>query len=268
MNWYTGNTTFDTVLTIGLAFALFTIVCAPFANSPYGRFASEQWGGINLNPKLGWWLMEIPATVVFLWFFIANASNWTATALVLGGIWVMHYGNRGWFFPLSIRVAKDRRSTFSVVVMALGMFVTGIHGYLNATWFTRFGDHLTAEWLSDPRFIIGLVIYLCGFALIVNSEKVVRDLRDPKQAERASPGESDYKIPYGGGYQFVSSPQYLGELTAWAGFSIFTWGLPGVMIFLISAGNLVPRAFATHRWYQEKFSDYPKNRKALIPYVI
>jgi 3-oxo-5-alpha-steroid 4-dehydrogenase 1 len=41
-----------------------------------------------------------------------------------------------------------------------------------------------------------------------------------------------------------------------------------VMIFLISAGNLVPRAFATHKWYREKFPDYPANRKALIPYVI
>lgn len=265
MTWYTGNTTFDTVLTIGLVFAAFTIIGAPFANSPYGRFASDQWGGINLHPKLGWWLMEIPATVVFLWFFIGNSGNWTATALLLGAIWMMHYGNRGWFFPLSIRVASGSRSSFSVVVMALGMFVTGIHGYLNATWFTRFGDHLTAEWLTDPRFIIGLIIYLTGFALIVHSEAVVRNLRDPN---KQTPGEPRYKIPYGGGYNLVSSPQYLGELIAWAGFSIFTWGLPGVMIFLISAGNLVPRAFQTHRWYREKFADYPANRKALIPYVV
>lgn len=265
MTWYTGNSTFDTVLTIGLAFALFTIVCAPFANSPYGRFASEQWGGINLNPKLGWWLMEIPASVVFLWFFIANADHWNVAALALGAVWVLHYGNRGWFFPLSIRVAKDRRSTFSVVVMALGMFVTAIHGYLNATWFTRFGGHLDAAWLTDPRFILGLLVYLGGFVLIVHSEYVVRHLRDPN---KPASGEPDYKIPYGGGYRFVSSPQYLGELTAWAGFSIMTWGLPGVMILLISAGNLVPRAFATQRWYQEKFPDYPKDRKALIPYVL
>jgi len=265
MTWYTGNVTFDTVLTIGLAFALFTIVGAPFANSPYGRFASEQWGGINLNPKLGWWLMEIPATVIFLWFFLRGSENWNVTALVLGAIWIIHYGNRGWFFPLSIRVAKNRRSTFSVVVMALGMFVTGIHGYLNATWFTEFGSHLTAAWLSDPRFIIGVIVYACGLGLILHSESVVRNLRAPGGSPA---GQSEYKIPYGGGYNLVSSPQYLGELTAWAGFSIFTWGLPGVMIFLISAGNLVPRAFATHRWYKEKFSDYPAQRKALIPYVL
>ena len=82
------------------------------------------------------------------------------------------------------------------------------------------------------------------------------------------PGALVDRIPHGGAFRWVSSPQYLGELTAWAGFSIMTWGLPGVMIFLISAGNLVPRAFQTHRWYREKFPDYPRERKALIPHVL
>lgn len=264
MTWYTGHPAFDTILTIGLVFAAFTIIAGLFAQSPYGRFASDQWGGINLNPKLGWWLMELPATVVFLYFFIRGFSGWNPASLALGALWVVHYGNRGWFFPLSIRVAPGQRSSFSLVVMGLGMFVTGIHGYLNATWFTRYG-HFTAAWFSDPRFIVGLIVYACGFLLIVHSEAVVRNLRSRGAVAQ---GESKYKIPYGGGYRFVSSPQYLGELTAWAGFAILTWGLPGVMIFLISAGNLVPRAFATHKWYKEKFSDYPANRKALIPYVI
>jgi hypothetical protein len=32
-----------------------------------------------------------------------------------------------------------------------------------------------------------------------------------------------------------------------------------------TAANLVPRAVANHRWYREKFSEYPARRKALIP---
>ena len=87
-------------------------------------------------------------------------------------------------------------------------------------------------------------------------------------AQQTDPDEPRYRIPYGFGYRWVSSPQYLGELIAWSGLTIFTWGLPGVVILLISAGNLVPRAVATHKWYREKFSDYPPKRKALIPFVI
>ncbi len=266
MNWYTGDTTFDTVLTIGLAFALLTIIGGALSpQTPYGRFGHDRWG-IALNPKFGWWLMEIPATAVFLWFFFGSDGAWQPTALVLAAVWLIHYGNRGWFFPLSIRVAPGRKSSFSISIVLSGMFVTAIHAYLNATWFTGLGDHLTTAWLSDPRFWIGLLVYYSGFALILHSEWVVRNLR-PKRppADGSAP---EYRIPYGGGYRYVSSPTYLGELTAWAGFSIMTWGLPGVMIFLISAGNLIPRALATQKWYQEKFPDYPADRKAIIPHVL
>jgi 3-oxo-5-alpha-steroid 4-dehydrogenase 1 len=209
--------------------------------------------------------MEIPATAVFLWFFLQGPRAFEAMPLLLGLVWMIHYGNRGWFFPLSIRVVPGKKSSFSVTVMAMGMFVTAIHGYLNARWFTELGTHLNNDWFTNPRFLIGILVYYCGFLLIVSSEAIVRNLRDPA---KLAAGESGYRIPFGGGYRFVSSPQYLGELTAWAGFTIMTWGLPGLMIFLISAGNLVPRALATHKWYQEKFPDYPRNRKALIPYVV
>lgn len=268
MNWYTGNETFDTVVTIGLVFAAFTVLGGLFVKSPYGRFASDKFG-FNMNPKLGWWLMEIPATAVFLIFFIPGILSGPRAMelmpLLLGLIWMIHYGNRGWFFPLSIRVAPGQKASFSFGVMAAGMFVTGIHAYMNATFFTEYAPHLTNEWFSDPRFWIGLVIYYSGFFIILQSEKIVRNLRDPKNAK---PDEPRYKIPYGGLYDYVSSPQYLGELIAWTGFAVMTWGLPGVVIFLISAGNLVPRAFQTHRWYQEKFDNYPIDRKVIIPHVL
>ncbi len=32
-----------------------------------------------------------------------------------------------------------------------------------------------------------------------------------------------------------------------------------------TAANLVPRAIAHHRWYRQRFPDYPPERKALIP---
>jgi len=264
MTWYTGNATYDTVLAIGFAFAAFTLLGSLFVASPYGRFSSSRMG-ITLNPKLGWWLMEIPATVVFLGFYLQGPRAAEPVPLLLAAVWMLHYGNRGWFFPLSIRVAPGRRSTFSVTVMAMGMFVTAIHGYLNARLFTEYGQHLTADWLHDPRFLAGLAVYACGFFIIVQSEAIVRNLRDPRAANSRG---GDYRIPYGGLYRYVSSPQYLGELIAWSGFSLMTWGLPGLMILLISAGNLVPRAFATQRWYREKFPEYPAERKALIPHVV
>ncbi|MGW4366256.1 3-oxo-5-alpha-steroid 4-dehydrogenase [Nocardia takedensis] len=263
MDWYTGDTTYDTVLTIGFGFAAFVLIGGLFAQSPYGRFATTK-VGFNLSPKFGWWLMEIPATIVFAVFFLSGPDRFEPVPLVLAAIWLLHYANRGWFFPLSIRQVPGKRSTFNVTVLAMGMFVTTLHGYLNGAFFSHDYRHqYGTDWFTDPRFLIGVVIYLGGFTLLVRSESIVRNLR-----EKNDPGAAEYKVPHGFGFRYVSSPAYLGELVAWTGFALLTWSLAGVVILLITAGNLVPRAFATHRWYRERFADYPSERKALIPFVL
>ena len=261
MDWYTGNTTYDTVLTLGFVLVVFILIGDKFAKSSYGRFGSKKMG---LNPRLGWFLMELPATVVFLGFFVAGTRSTELVPIILCIIWLIHYANRGWYFPLRIRVNKSERRSFGLSILLIGVLVTVMHSYLNATFFTDYGKHLTTDWLSDPRFIIGVIIYYFGYILTVHSEAIVRNLRDPKALDS---DEIEYKIPYGGGYKYVSSPTYLGEMIAWTGFALLTWSLAGVLIFAITATNLVPRAFKTHKWYQDKFEDYPRDRKALIPFI-
>ena len=108
---------------IAFAFAAFVIVGGFFAQSSYGRFSSTNLG-FNLNPKLGWWLMEIPATVVFAIFYLTGPNRFEPTSMVLAAVWLLHYANRGWFFPLSIRQVPGKRSTFNVSVIAMGVIVT------------------------------------------------------------------------------------------------------------------------------------------------
>jgi 3-oxo-5-alpha-steroid 4-dehydrogenase 1 len=261
MDWYTGNATYDTVLFGGFVLVALILIGDKVAKSSYGRFGVKKLG---VDPRLGWFLMELPATVVFLAFFVTGTRAGELVPIVLCVIWLIHYANRGWYFPLRIRVNKSERRSFGLSILLIGVLVTVMHGYLNATFWTDYGDHITKGWLTDPRFIIGVIIYYCGFILTVHSERIVRNLRDPKTLDT---DEVEYKIPYGGGFKYVSSPTYLGEIIAWAGFAMLTWSLAGVLIFCITAANLVPRAFNTHKWYQEKFEDYPEDRKALIPFL-
>lgn len=264
MTWYTGDPTYDTVLAAALGFAALVAVTAPFVPSPYGRFASERFG-VALDPRLGWFLMELPASVSFLYFFATGPHRGEVVPLVFLGIWLLHYGNRGFYFPLSIRSPRGARASFSLMVIATGWFVTATHGYLHAAFFTTHATHYTIEWLSDPRFLIGLPIYLISLALNIQSDAIVRGLRSLNEVAM---GERVYRIPRGGLFRWVSSPSYLTELTAWAGLALCTWSLAGVFIFAVSAANLVPRALSTHRWYRERFPDYPRERTALIPYLL
>ena len=81
------------------------------------------------------------------------------------------------------------------------------------------------------------------------------------------PGETGYKIPQGGFYRWVSAPNYFGELLEWLGWAIATWSLAGFSFLVYTAANLGPRAITNHKWYLEKFDDYPEERKALVPFL-
>jgi 3-oxo-5-alpha-steroid 4-dehydrogenase 1 len=116
------------------------------------------------------------------------------------------------------------------------------------------------SWMLDPRFIVGFVLFAAGFALNQHSDRVLISLRRP--------GENGYKIPRGGGYRFVSCPNYLGEIVEWGGWALACWTPGGLAFFVWTVANLAPRAIKTHAWYRREFPDYPPERKALLPFII
>jgi len=82
------------------------------------------------------------------------------------------------------------------------------------------------------------------------------------------PGETHYAIPVGWLFNKISCPNLLGELIEWMGFALLCWNLPALTFFIWTAANLIPRALSHHKWYKEKFKEYPSGRKAIIPYCI
>ena len=259
----TGDPTFDLPLTLALALALLTALAAPFVATPYGRFASARWGPA-LDPRIGWMLMELPASVVFLATYFRGPNRLEPFPLFFLFVWCCHYLNRGFLMPLFMRVPKGQKSSFGLMVIAVGWVVTSLHGYLNAAWVTRFHPEPGLSWLADPRFLVGIALYYGGFALNLHADHVLRTLRTQDELDR---GERVYRIPRGGLYEHVTNASYFAELVLWAGLALFSWSPAGVFIVAVSAANLVPRALATHRWYLERFPDYPRERKILIPFV-
>ena len=264
MEWLMSAEVYRYVLIGSFAYAAAILVGAMFAKAPYGKLGSER-RGVNLSPRLGWFLMELPATLSFLWFYLHGRNAGELVPMIFLGIWLVHYGNRGFVFPFLMRVAKGSRGTFSLVVVTSGWLVTTLHGYLNAVFIAHLSDHMTPAWLSDPRFIIGIAVYICGFTLNIHSDAIIRNLRSREEVER---GEKVYRIPQGGLFRYVTNPSYFSELLSFTGFAIATWSLGAVFVLLVSAANLIPRAFQVHSWYREKFPDYPPERKVLIPYLL
>ncbi|KAM7385815.1 hypothetical protein PAMP_001871 [Pampus punctatissimus] len=79
---------------------------------------------------------------------------------------------------------------------------------------------------------------------------------------------ADYRYKTGGLFEYVSGANYLGEIVEWFGYAMATWALPTLSFALFSLCFIGPRAYYHHRFYKEKFKDYPKLRKALIPFIL
>lgn len=199
--------------------------------------------------------MESPSAIVFAVVYALGRHALEPAPLALCALWLGHYIHRSFIFPFRMTSAK-KPMPFTVAGLAIVFNV--INAWLNARWISHLGSYPTS-WLWDPRFLVGAVVFFVGMAVNIQSDNILFSLRKP--------GEQGYKIPQGGAYKLVSMPNYLGELIEWAAWAVASWSLAGVAFFVFTFANLVPRAVANHRWYKTKFAEYPKERRAVIPWI-
>ena len=222
--------------------------------APYGRHTTTTWGPL-IDNKLGWFLMEFFVLVVLFCFLLTGTVTINVVSGIMVGFFTFHYLNRSILFPLRI---KTKGKKMPLVIMLSAMAFNMMNGLLLGYYFGNFASY-TNEWLTDPRFIIGCVIFLTGMFINWQSDAILINLRKP--------GETDYKVPQGGLFKWVSCPNLFGEVIEWLGFAILTWSLPGLVFVIWTFANVGPRAISHHKWYKSKFDDYPKERKAIFPYV-
>jgi 3-oxo-5-alpha-steroid 4-dehydrogenase 1 len=226
-----------------------------FVAAPYGRHARKGWG-ISINNRLGWLIMEAPAAVVFFLFFMLGSNSFSLVSIVFLIMWEAHYLHRAFIYPFSL---SKKVKIMPVSIVSSGFFFNLVNCYLNGRYLFTFSGGYAVSWFADPRFIIGVALFITGYVINRESDLTLRKLRENCT--------EDYQIPVGALYKFVSCPNYLGEVVIWIGWALATWSLPGLVFALWTAANLIPRARAHHKWYHSYFVNYPEERKALIPKV-
>jgi 3-oxo-5-alpha-steroid 4-dehydrogenase 1 len=240
---------------IGLVVAGVVFAVLFFVSAPYGRHVRSGWGPLIPN-HFGWVIMETPAVVVFGLCFTGGSAPKNLPMLVFFILWELHYIHRALIYPWTIR---DGHKKIPIVVMLMGFGFSLGNAYVNGRYLFTLSEGYPQRWLLDGRFLAGVSLFLVGFIINNWADLALRALRKPS--------ETDYHIPYGGLFRWVSCPNYLGELVEWIGWAMATWSLPGLAFAVWTFANLAPRARSHHAWYYANFHDYPKNRKALIPWL-
>jgi protein-S-isoprenylcysteine O-methyltransferase Ste14 len=226
-----------------------------FFTAPYGRHFREGWGP-SVTARGGWIVMEAPALLVIGIIVVASGRSVTPLSLLLLGLWEIHYLYRTCLFPILMRGSRKR---FPIMLIGFAFVFNSLNGYANGTFLAATGPITNGGLLSDARICAGIALFAAGFLTHVWADRGLRRLRKP--------GEIGYKIPRGGLFEYVSSPNYLGEITQWCGWALATWSLPGLAFAVFTVANLVPRAWANRRWYMATFPGYPPGRRSVIPFL-
>lgn len=227
----------------------------------YGIAYDKKWGPA-INNRIGWILMEAPVFIAMLLMWIlAPESNRTNPAIcVMTSLFLLHYFQRSFIFPLLIK--GKSKMPFSIILS--GVTFNLLNAYMIGGWFFYLNppaETYSLDWLWSPLFILGTLIFFIGMGINLNSDHIIRNLRQP--------GDNGHYIPKGGMFKYVTSANYLGEFTEWVGFAILTWSLPGLVFAIWTFANLAPRAKATHKKYIDKFGDeyLSLERRYIIPFI-
>ncbi|NWV59361.1 S5A1 dehydrogenase, partial [Malurus elegans] len=141
---------------------------------------------------------------------------------------------RALIFPFLIRQGKP--TPFFTFVLALLFCV--FNGYLQGRSLTNYATY-PPGWLADSRFIIGFLGWLIGKAINIHSDDILRNLRKP--------GETGYKIPRGGMFEYVSGANFFGEILEWFGFALACCTIESLAFALCSLFILGSRARQHHK---------------------
>ena len=195
--------------------------------------------------------------MVFLAVYYLGDFGDVLPALIMAGLWVAHFTNRSLLMPFIFTKPKGRRMS---VVMCLGGFMLNtFFAFMSARWVSHLGQY-DDNWLAGPHFLLGVGVFVAGMMMNIRADLYLVGLRNKKA--------KGYSIPHGGMFRNLTSPNYLGELIQWLGWALLTWSEAGLALAFCVAAQVIPRALSHRTWYRRKFTDYPTERKAIIPRVL
>ncbi|KYN19981.1 PREDICTED: polyprenol reductase [Trachymyrmex cornetzi] len=78
----------------------------------------------------------------------------------------------------------------------------------------------------------------------------------------------EHKIPFNRLFKYIAGPLQLCEVIIYLMFSVILWRASTFhYVTFWVASNQMECAYLSHQWYRKTFTNYPKERKIIIPYI-
>uniref|UniRef100_A0A8C6WP42 3-oxo-5alpha-steroid 4-dehydrogenase (NADP(+)) n=1 Tax=Neogobius melanostomus TaxID=47308 RepID=A0A8C6WP42_9GOBI len=238
-----------------LSGALYVFVQRRNGPAAYGRYTGQgvlPFLSFTVPARWGWFLQELPAFLVPALMACTTDGSVHGRRLLLCTI-IPHYLHRSLVYPFFV---CGRPMPLLLVVFA-GVFCL-VNGFLQSHALLHCSPR-GLDWV-DSSLSSGLGLFAFGMVMNIHSDHILRSLRRP--------GETVYRIPRGGLFELVSGANFPAEIVEWFGFAVAVWTLPAFSFAFFTACSIGPRALGHHRFYLEKFPEYPRSRRALIQFIL
>ena len=240
------ETMYHTLLYAMPVLAVIVFIALFFVKAGYGIFQSRQWG-ISLPNKVGWVLMECPAFLMMLFFWLQSPARSSSVLLSFFLLFELHYFQRSFIFPMLMK----GKSRMPIAITAMGVLFNVINTFLiGYDLFYLHASTYTEAWFTTPSFIGGCLLFFGGMGINLHADHIIRNLRPA--------GDTRHYLPQKGIYHYVTSGK----------FALLTQSTAAWIFVLWTFANLAPRAYAIRNRYREEFGrEAVGSRKCLIPYI-
>lgn len=228
----------------------------------------------DLGPQVGWttvFLTEYAGPlVIYLLFYIrpaliygveAAAKERHAVVSIAAFCWTFHYAKR---LLETLFVHRFSHATMPIK----NIFINSIYYWGFAAYVAYYINHplYTPPGMGDVQIYGGLAGFLISELGNLSIHVSLRNLRPPGTKERRIPYPSSNPLTQL--FSFVSCPNYTYEACAWISFSVMTQCVPALLFTMAGTYQMTMWAMGKHRNYKREFTQYPRGRKSIIPFLI
>ncbi|XP_022101743.1 probable very-long-chain enoyl-CoA reductase art-1 [Acanthaster planci] len=228
----------------------------------------------DLGPQVSWttvFMTEYTGPLVaYLLFYSRPAIIYGAEAAsaprhpvvqIAAACWTFHFAKR---LLETIFVHRFSHATMPI----FNIFKNSSYYWGFAAFVSYFINHplYTPPAGGDLQIYSGLAAFLVCELGNLSIHVALRNLRPPGTKERRIPKPTSNPMTFL--FSMVSCPNYTYETGAWIAFSVMTQCLPAVLFAVAGFGQMAIWALGKHRNYKKEFSNYPRQRKSILPFLL
>lgn len=131
-------------------------------------------------------------------------------------------------------------------------------GEIYSPWYSR----KVSQWTFGQLEYVLVLIWIWAELSNLSTHITLKNLRPPGTKKRAIPFGYGFDAPFS-----ISCPNYFFETIAWLVVLFLSQSYACGIFFVAAVYQMFVWALKKHQNYRKEFKNYPKNRKAMFPFI-